>query len=63
VARRGDELTPGVEEALQAAGHRVEGPAQLVQLARASLGCAHGEVARGELRRRDAKEVDAACDR
>ena len=63
VARGGDELAPSVEEAFEAAGHRVERPAQLGELTRASLGCARAEVAGGERRRCGAKAVDAACDR
>ena len=48
VARRRDELAAGVEEAFEAAGHRVERPPQLGELARAALGCARAEVAGGE---------------
>ena len=63
MARRSDELAPGVEEAFEAAGHRIERPAELGELARASLGCASTEVTGGERRGGGAKTVDPSRDR
>ena len=63
VARGRDELAPSIEEVFEAAGHRIERPAELGELARASLGCAGAEVAGGERGGGGAKPVDPPRDR
>ncbi len=63
VARRGDELASGVEEALEARRHLVEGPPQLRELARAGVGRTCPEVTRGDVRRGGTQPLDPAGDR
>ena len=63
MARRRDELAPSVEEVFEAAGHRIERPAQLGELTRAAFGCARAEITRGERGGGGAKTVDASRDR
>ena len=63
VARGRDELPPSIEEVFEAAGHRIERPAELGELARASLGCAGAEVTGGERGGGGAKPVDPPRDR
>ena len=55
MARPGDELTPSVEEPLEARSHLVERAAQLQQLARPRLRSARAQIARCQSRRSGAQ--------